>query len=42
MSLLFVFCAHVKPIWEIVNIVILPRELIGYGMAMFGYETDQL
>ena len=39
-SHLLYFCVHVKPIWEIVNNVILPGEFISHDMVTFGYETD--
>ena len=41
-SHLLYFCVHVKPIWEIVNNVILPGEFISHDMVMFGYETDSV
>ena len=36
------FCVHVKPVWEIVNNVILPGKFISHDMVMFGYETDSV
>ena len=37
-SHLLYFCVSVKPVWEIVNNVILPGEFISHDMVMFGYE----